>query len=78
MHDQIEFDIGPVTFEDRERKRTTGDINLYQAEVLQDDNGTDIGMEETFREVYFSMRATYCGELHQISYLKDSQFYKIL
>jgi hypothetical protein len=75
VHDFPEFSVGPVTVEDRARKEITGEMDMFEYEVLYDDDGTEIGMEETCREVYYGMRARYCrGELDQIEYLIDSHF----
>jgi hypothetical protein len=75
VHDFPEFSVGPVTVDDIERKAITGEMDLADREVLEDDNGTAIGMEERLREVYYGMRARYCRqELDQIEYLIDSHF----
>ena len=76
VHDIVELDVGPVTVEDRERNEEDGEIDMLEADVIRDEDDTDIGFEETCREVYFAMRVQYCRrELDMIECFRDNQFF---
>lgn len=52
-----------------------GNIDHFEGHLITNDEGTNIGMEETCREMYFSMRVRYHrNQLDQVQYLPDSAF----
>lgn len=78
MNDLLDWKVRPVTEDDLHRKRTTGDIDIFVADTITDEDGTDIGMFEHSCEVYYSMRVCYhCPphDLQAIEYYGDTQFY---
>ena len=78
VHDIVSLDIESVTVEDRERKERTGSIDFFQTEVIHQEDGTNIGMYEKCREVYFAMRVEYHRrQPDMIEWLQDQQFFII-
>ena len=76
MYDNVELNVGPVTVADRQRKEATGNIDLFEATPIHDEDGTDIGMEEICREVYYAMRVQYSRrQADMIECLQDDQFF---
>jgi len=76
VNDIVFLDVGPVTVEDRERNEQTGSIDLFEARVLHHEDGTEIGMDETCREVYFAMRVEYHRrQPDMIGCFQDQQFF---
>jgi hypothetical protein len=74
--DNYELTVGPVTVEDRQRKEATGTIDLFESNTIHDEDGTNIGMEETCREVYYAMRVQYSRrQTDMIECQQDDQFF---
>ena len=75
LHDIVNLEIGSVTVEDLERKERTGSIDFFQSEVIHED-GTNVGMYEKCREVYFAMRVEYHRrQPDMIECSEDQQFF---
>ena len=73
--DNVSLTIGPVTAADHDHYQTTGSWDFFEGHLIHDDDGTEIGMEETCREVYFAMRVRYCRrQLDKIEYFEDDHF----
>ena len=72
--DKVDLTIGPVTAADHENFQNTGLWDFFEGHVITDEDGTDIGMEETCREVYFATRVRYCRkQLDKIEYFQDQE-----
>ena len=75
VRDEVDLKIGPVTAADHECFQFSGSWDFFEGHVITDEDGTDIGMEETCREVYFAIRVRYCRrQLDKIEYFPDQEF----
>ena len=75
VHDDVDFKVGPVTAADKERATNTGSWDYFEGRVIEDEDGTEIGMEEHCREVYYAMRVRYMRrETDLIQGIEDEQF----
>ena len=76
VKETLDLDIGPVTAEDHERHQFGLPWDLLETNAVDDDDGFQIGEEETCREVYYSMRVRYCRRLpDQVECFTDTKFF---
>ena len=77
VHNILEIDIGPVTWDDYARHYEMGlPWNFFEKENdVDDEDGYRVGFETTCREVYYAMRVRYMRrQLDKIGCNKDNKF----